>query len=149
MLAPEEYAYRKRRDNERFDSKWKEEDRGYKTPCWVWMASIHPLGYGTFSFRNADNTFKQGQAHRWSYEQENGEIPDGLEIDHLCKSRDCVNPTHLEAVTHAENCRRKTDGVTNCKLGHPLNEKRKCRICYNAYQREYQKKIQLQRKEGL
>ena len=66
--------------------------------CWVWTAFRMPNGYGQFD--------KQ-YAHRWAYEHLRGEIPEGLELDHLCRVRHCVNPWHLEPVTHAENHRRR------------------------------------------
>jgi hypothetical protein len=66
--------------------------------CWTWAAYTMPNGYGHFD--------KQ-YAHRWAYEYMVGEIPAGLELDHLCRRRNCVNPFHLDPVTHAENHRRR------------------------------------------
>jgi hypothetical protein len=78
------------------------EDRGYETPCWIWQLAIHhENGYGIETVAR-----KKYHAHRRAYEQANGPIPDGLEIDHLCRVRACVNPDHLEAVTKATNVRR-------------------------------------------
>ena len=70
--------------------------------CWNWTAAIFKgLGYGKFNFNG-----KTCYAHRVSYELHVGEIPSGLQIDHLCRNRKCVNPDHLEPVTHIENIRR-------------------------------------------
>jgi hypothetical protein len=69
--------------------------------CWEWRGSRNPRGYGKIS-----NKGKLLGAHRVSYEIHKGQIPDGLEIDHLCRNRWCVNPDHLEAVSHAANLHR-------------------------------------------
>lgn len=92
-----------------------------------------PNGYGQFD--------KQ-YAHRWAYEHLRTEIPEGLELDHLCRTRHCVNPWHLEPVTHAENHRRRRgiktgpyDVGTHCRRGHertPENTRtnaRGARVC--------------------
>ncbi|HEY8766071.1 MAG TPA: HNH endonuclease signature motif containing protein [Dehalococcoidia bacterium] len=71
--------------------------------CWPWTGVIHPLGYGHV---NIPGTRNPQMAHRASYEFFVGPIPDGLELDHLCRNRGCVNPSHLEPVTHLENVRR-------------------------------------------
>lgn len=71
--------------------------------CWTWMASLSRLGYGIFS---TGGRGRSGPAHAWSYEHFVGPIGPGLEIDHLCRNRACVRPSHLEAVTHSENMRR-------------------------------------------
>lgn len=77
-------------------------------------------------------------AHRVAYIEANGPIPDGLEIDHLCRVTLCVNPSHLEAVTHAENVRRGLAVRTACPQGHDYTEAntyrnpkghRLCRTC--------------------
>lgn len=85
--------------------KWIEEDRGFETPCWVWQGYIAPNGYG----KSRAAKF----AHVAQWEITNGPVPDGLELDHLCRVPACVNPSHLEAVTHAENMRRAPRCVMN------------------------------------
>lgn len=72
--------------------------------CWVWTGCIcKSTGYGMMHDRS---TGKPTTAHRWMWRDLRGEIPAGLDIDHLCRNRTCVNPDHLEPVTHAENMRR-------------------------------------------
>lgn len=77
--------------------------------CWQWTgATHHPPGfkhyaYGLFAF-DGRNSESLGGAHRFSYESIFGAIPEGLEIDHACNNKLCVNPSHLRAVTHKENC---------------------------------------------
>lgn len=66
--------------------------------CWIWAKATQPDGYGIAN-RNGKSTL----AHRVYYEATKGPIPDGLQIDHLCCIRACVNPDHLEAVTQDEN----------------------------------------------
>lgn len=73
--------------------------------CWEWTAARHRVsGYGHFNL--SWRPTMSGLAHRLSYEYFVGPIPDGLEIDHLCRNRGCVNPTHLEPVTTRVNLRR-------------------------------------------
>ena len=69
--------------------------------CWLWMATKFSPGYGSFKLHG-----KMVSAHRIAYEICNGPIPSGLELDHLCRVRNCVNPTHLEPVTKSENRKR-------------------------------------------
>lgn len=112
------------------------------TACWVWVAYQDGKGYGNFGFGHS----KHVKAYRVAYEWAKGSIPKGLELDHLCRNKLCVNPEHMEAVTHAENVRRGLAGKVHnhqlakihCPLGHPydlLNTyyfpdgRRKCRAC--------------------
>ena len=71
------------------------------TGCWIWQGRTNNLGYGVVSIDG-----RETYAHRWTYAQRSGPIPKGADIDHLCRRPPCVNPAHLEAVTHAENLRR-------------------------------------------
>ena len=68
------------------------------TGCWMWTASRDNGGYSKVQFEG-----HLLPAHRVSYTLFVGEIPEGLEIDHLCRNRRCVNPSHLEPVTRSEN----------------------------------------------
>lgn len=103
--------------------------------CWLWTAPCDREGYGRFAGRNA---------HRVAYEALVGPVPHGLELDHLCRVRECCNPSHLEPVTHAENVRRGDSPAalnmakTHCIHGHEFTEAntriatdghRKCRAC--------------------
>lgn len=90
------------------------------TGCWVWTSVQYHAGYGKFH----NGTTMIG-AHRWSYMHFKGPIPPGLEIDHLCRVRLCVNPDHLEAVTRVENLRRANPAAwrrgprhSHCRRGH-------------------------------
>lgn len=134
-----------RRDpEERFLSHLRFSDNVHNgTPCVVW-ATIRSasIRYATF----VDDHDQPSPAHRWAYERYVGPIPEGLELDHLCRVTLCVNPAHLEPVTHAENMRR---GVwrkrTHCKWGHEWTPENliptarggvKCRQCSNRLSRE-------------
>lgn len=88
--------------------------------CWLWLGAKSSNGYGAVSVGG-----RMKSAHRYSYEQHVGSIPAGLQIDHLCRVRNCVNPAHLEAVTGRTNVLRSPDAPsainarkTHCIHGH-------------------------------
>jgi hypothetical protein len=111
--------------------------------CHHWTRDTTDKGYGRFWAAGRVTV-----AHRWAYAATYGEIPDGLEIDHRCRNRACVNPDHLEAVTHRVNVLRSSNVAalraarTHCEpAGHPLtgenvrrrkNGTRQCRACEAA-----------------
>jgi hypothetical protein len=83
--------------------------------CWLFTGAVSSNGYGAIRNRGA---------HRWFYEHYVGPIPAGLQIDHLCRVKRCVNPAHLEPVTAQENVRRRPvslHGAARCKRGHDLS----------------------------
>lgn len=107
--------------------------------CWVWMAYCNKAGYGRVYVNG-----KVRNAHRAVYVVLRGPIPSGIELDHLCRVRCCVNPAHLDMVSHRENVLRGAGVMarqarqTHCKFGHPLygenlfttrEGKRRCKKC--------------------
>lgn len=125
------------------DPRWRVDENG----CWLWTGAVQRskrTGYGL------DTTGRM--AHRLVYEEFIGPIPDGLQLDHLCRVRHCVNPAHLEPVTHRENQLRGfgASGVnarkTHCIAGHAFDEgntyrqtgnRRACRKCNAEAVRRY------------
>lgn len=91
--------------------------------CWLWTGTLLD-GYGQFYTVGVKR--KGIAAHRFAYLTLVGDIPEGLELDHLCRTRACVNPYHMDPVTHKENMRRSPSmGAGNrskqiCKRGHPF-----------------------------
>lgn len=88
--------------------------------CWIWTGHRATNGYGRF--RKNQESPNEG-AHRISYELLVGPVPAGLDLDHLCRRRECVRPEHLEPVTRSENLRRGLTGqreATVCRQGHLL-----------------------------
>lgn len=106
--------------------------------CWIWGGAVMKGGYG-----NLCRDQRNYRAHRWTYELLAGPIPDGLQLDHLCRVRLCVNPAHLEPVDNWTNTLRGSNEIarhamkTECDHGHPFDQAntyhwrggRYCRAC--------------------
>lgn len=123
--------------------------------CWNWIGGQNGNGYGQFQVEH-----RKVYVHRWAYERFVGPIPEGYQIDHLCRNRGCCNPAHLEPVTQRENQLRGqtlaalNSAKTHCPAGHELSGEnleprnlpnRVCRACRRHrdrayYQREKSKK---------
>lgn len=122
--------------------------------CWNWTGTRlgRAPSYGGFSMRSVRHIY----AHRWAFFVTYGPIPEGLQIDHLCKNVLCVNPAHLEAVTPRENTLRSTARSarnaqkTHCKNGHEFTNAntyvwadkktgRSYRICRACFRKPFRK----------
>lgn len=120
--------------------------------CWLWTGAVSPNGYGAFW-----DGARQVVSHRAAYLLLVGPIADGMTVDHLCRVRSCVNPSHMEIVTRSENSRRGAEhssfgamkrAETCCKRGHAFDEsntywdngRRACRICRAACARRYRER---------
>lgn len=121
-----------------------------ETGCWLWTAYIPSSGYGHIGSPGEGYPIL---AHRFSYEHFVGPIPEGMQVDHLCRVRHCINPAHLEAVSLHENTMRseavtaKNARKTECKNGHrfdiantywnPDGKGRRCRECMRSDTRRW------------
>ena len=121
------------------------------TGCWLWFGAMNGVGYGILTI-SRDGWQRPALAHRLSYEQTYGPIPDGLVVDHLCRVPRCINPKHLEAVTVRVNLLRGVNPAatnarkTQCDNGHPFTDSntyirpgypthRACRACHRINER--------------
>ena len=133
-------------NDERFWAKVKKTEE-----CWLWIAYRNWKGYGTFGVRptTGGRQYEIVQAHRYAYLTLVGPITEGITLDHLCRVRHCVNPSHLEVVTNRENILRgigptaRNARKTHCVKGHAFTEQntyqrknesgKRCRICIKEY----------------
>lgn len=123
--------------------------RDPETGCWHYRPELR----GTYGY----SQFRGEGAHRVGYRLLVGEIPEGRQLDHLCRERRCINPAHLEPVTRRENILRgisfsaRHAVATHCVQGHPFDEantfrradrggSRVCRTCGRLAQRAYKQR---------
>lgn len=114
--------------------------------CWLYSGPLNPGGYGSVFIEKRAGRLIREPAHRLSYRLFRGEIPEGLQLDHLCRVRCCCNPAHLEPVTARENMLRSNSTAalnarkTHCKNGHEFTSEniyrvvgaRVCKACARA-----------------
>jgi hypothetical protein len=112
--------------------------------CWQWLGAVTSTGYGSWRRNDGGSSLP----HRRTYEDARGPVPEGLELDHLCRNTSCCRPEHLEAVTHAVNTargkaghhmREKSERMTNCPDGHEYARtatgKKYCPTCNRIHTR--------------
>lgn len=118
--------------------------------CWNWTGPMTWNGYGITRFKGKNTT-----AHRAFWRFMRGEIPDGMDLDHLCRNRLCVNTDHLEQVTRSENLRRGFES-RGCVNGHPYkpedfsivrrsdgSTERRCKVCHRERNGRAKRRLRL------
>lgn len=121
------------------------------TDCWIWLQCRNRAGYGEVNLSNYSHVSKL--VHVIMYTETFGPVPDGMELDHLCRTRECCNPAHLEPVTHLTNiergewrqrCAEYWANRTHCESGHEYTAantyirpdgRRRCRTCNREWAR--------------
>lgn len=128
--------------------------------CWLWTGAITGDGYGSFALDHSTSGKRNIGAHRWAWEHLVGPIPEGLQVDHLCRVRRCVNPDHMEIVSSMVNTRRGqawSQPSEACrKAGHPMSGenvrvtrlasgrvRRTCRACERATKKMWRQRQKL------
>lgn len=121
--------------------------------CWGWIGHINKYWYARFAIGGV-----QGQASRRAFELWRHEIPDGMQVDHLCRNRECVNPSHLEIVSPKENTLRgntlgaMNSAKTECIRGHEFDSTQKQgkhRLCQKCQTEQKRLRRQRRRASGL
>lgn len=124
--------------------------------CWIWNGKVDKTGYGSFGMR-VEKACRTRAAHKIVYETLVGEVPEGMQLDHLCRIPLCVRPDHLEVVTPRENTLR-SNGIaainarkTHCVHGHEFTVEntyihkkrgsRHCKACIKVATMKYQNKL--------
>ena len=132
------------------------EDLSFPDPnsgCWYWCGHLDVDGY---------SKLRGTTGHKLSYETFVGPVPEGLELDHKCRNRACINPGHLQCVTHVDNVAKAVHGEkhrntrkTHCLHGHVFSKSntrvetwngvtmRKCRACMTVRQRLRRARLRL------
>lgn len=129
-------------------------------PCWLWTGARSRGNGGLYGTLRLPRSRASVRAHRWSWEQERGPIPDGLTIDHLCRVTLCVRTSHLEPVVNRVNILRGTNTAavharkTHCVHNHPLSGEntyiaasgqRMCRTCRRGWERDRKARLRAAR----
>jgi hypothetical protein len=131
-------------EKQRFRSKYIIADG--KDGCYLWQAPLDKDGYGSFYFKK-----KNRRAHRVAYFMAVGPIPNGMFVDHICRHRNCVKPSHLRLVTPRENALDNSQSIsalnarkTHCKSGHLFDKKygnqRYCSVCQSKKRQRLREK---------
>lgn len=119
------------------------DDSGGPDSCWQWTGALNSNGHAQFWYAG-----QMRGAYRLLWAWIHGDLHEGLELDHVCKNKRCVNTSHLEEVTHKVNSQRAMKGVlrkTHCLRGHPYTPEntytyrgvRTCKTCIQAHWRRY------------
>jgi len=116
--------------------------------CWLWTGSCDKDGYGRFKINS-----RYVRAGRFAYQMAHGSIPDGAQLDHLCRNKPCVKPDHLEPVSNKVNQQRGLWGMRSvCAQGHAYtpantyfrpNGRRDCRACIRQRVRTYRQRAKV------
>lgn len=130
----------RQRDDGPDETRWMRKVSVESPGCWMWTAGSERLGYGVYSVQG-----RSVRAHVYVWELLVGPVPDGLELDHLCRRRLCCNPDHLEPVTHLVNVQR---GAVGRKGRGRRTQPEEVRAAHAAYMRDYMRKRRAREREA-